>query len=134
MKNNLKTSLMIATAAIAIGAPLTGYAYAQSNATQQVQTRQKSEKADTDIKGSIQVPTEKQGVELTDTEEQAQYQKLAKITAEQAKQAAGTVVKGTVDKVELDEEDGFLVYEVKIGNTEVLVDAGNGAILEQEVN
>ena len=54
---------------------------------------------------------------------------LAKITAGQARQAAEAKVGGTASSVELGNENGTLVYEVKIGKKEVKVDAGNGAIL-----
>lgn len=63
-------------------------------------------------------------------EQQAdRLQALAKITLEQAKQAAEAAIGGTASSVELEAEDGSLVYEVEIGQTEVVVDAGNGEIL-----
>ncbi|WP_414620356.1 PepSY domain-containing protein [Calothrix sp. CCY 0018] len=70
-----------------------------------------------------------------DAEEQqetAKYQSLTKITFEQAKQAAEAAVGGKAKKVELENEDGNLVYEVEIGKKEVIVDAGNGKVLYTE--
>ena len=62
----------------------------------------------------------------------AKLQPLAKITAQQAQQAAQTSVGGQASKVELENEDGNLVYEVKIGQQEVIVDAGNGRVIYSE--
>jgi uncharacterized membrane protein YkoI len=65
-------------------------------------------------------------------QEEAQLQSLAKITPQQAEEAARTVASGTVSRVSLDNEDGSVVYKVIIGQSEVLVDAGNGTVLETE--
>jgi uncharacterized membrane protein YkoI len=65
-------------------------------------------------------------------QEEAQLQNLAKITPQQAEEAARTVASGTVGRVSLDNEDGSVVYKVIIGQSEVLVDAGNGTVLETE--
>ncbi|CCM63473.1 exported hypothetical protein [Candidatus Microthrix parvicella RN1] len=74
-----------------------------------------------------------------DTAEQAKLEKVAKIDADAASKAATDKVPGTVDEVELDEEGGNVVYEVDVvaqdgTETEVIVDAGNGKILAQEVD
>jgi hypothetical protein len=41
---------------------------------------------------------------------------------------------GRARKVELDEEDGQLVYDVKIGNTKVEIDAQTGAVLSMKTD
>lgn len=68
--------------------------------------------------------------------EAAQYQQLARITAEQARTAALASVPGTATSVELENEDGNLVYGVSIktasGERDVKVDAGNGKVLQVE--
>lgn len=68
--------------------------------------------------------------------EAAQYQKLARITADQARTAALASVPGTAQSVELENEDGNLVYGVSIktasGERDVKVDAGNGKVLHVE--
>lgn len=69
-----------------------------------------------------------------DAQAMAQYQSLAKITPERAQQAAEAAQGGTATKVELDEQDGSLVYKVKFANAEVLIDAGNGKVLQTEVD
>ncbi|WP_036488514.1 PepSY domain-containing protein [Myxosarcina sp. GI1] len=61
--------------------------------------------------------------------EAAHLQPLAKITPDQAKESALQVQDGKVTELELEAENGSLVYEVTIDKTEVFVDAGNGNIL-----
>lgn len=69
---------------------------------------------------------------VKEQQEAAKLKPLAKITAQQAQQAAQTSVGGQATKVELENEDGNLVYAVKIGQQEVKVDAGNGRVLYSE--
>lgn len=68
--------------------------------------------------------------------ESAKLKSLAKISETQAKDAALKVVPGTVSKVELDNENGNVVYSVNIntnsGTVDVKVDAGNGKVLKQD--
>jgi Peptidase propeptide and YPEB domain len=64
-----------------------------------------------------------------DQQELKQLQALAKITPQQAQQAAIATQPGTVTRVQLENEDGNLVYTVAIGQKEVKVDAGNGKVL-----
>ncbi len=65
-------------------------------------------------------------------QETAKLQPLAKITAQQAQQAAEANVNGKASRVKLENEDGNLVYAVVIGQQEVKVDAGNGKVLYTE--
>ncbi|MGV2830900.1 PepSY domain-containing protein [Myxosarcina sp. GI1(2024)] len=67
--------------------------------------------------------------EQEEQQEAASLQPLAKITADQAKEAALKVYSDEVKKLELEAENGSLVYEVTVGETEVFVDAGNGEVL-----
>lgn len=71
-----------------------------------------------------------------ETAESANLEKLAGITPEQAKSAALAQVAGTVRKVELENEDGNVVYGVAIqtasGERDVKVDAGSGQVLHTE--
>ena len=62
---------------------------------------------------------------------------LARVTADQAREAALARVAGaTFVRTELEEEDGFLVYEVELrraaDEVDVLVDAGSGEVLRVE--
>ncbi len=59
-------------------------------------------------------------------------QKLAKITPQQARQAAEASQGGKARSVKLENEGGNVVYSVIVGRTEVIVDAGNGRILSTE--
>ncbi len=71
---------------------------------------------------------------LSEEEEAAALAPLATITEDEAIAAAQAEVPGSADAVELGNENGSLVYEVKIGGQEVKVDAGNGAVLLVEAN
>lgn len=68
--------------------------------------------------------------------EMARLQKLARITADQARGAALAKVPGQATGVKLENEDGNLVYGVTVkttaGEREVKVDAGNGKVLQVE--
>ncbi|MEA5532954.1 PepSY domain-containing protein [Crocosphaera sp. XPORK-15E] len=62
-------------------------------------------------------------------QESANLQSLAKISPQQAQQVAEKSMGSQATKVELENEDGNLVYSVIIGEKDVKVDAGNGKIL-----
>ena len=66
--------------------------------------------------------------------EPADLSALAKIKARDAMVAAKKAYPGiAVKEVELDNENGCLVYSLELRNgSEILVDAGNGAILRKE--
>ena len=79
------------------------------------------------------------GEEAEDRAEGAESERLkslARITPEQARDAALAQVPGTVKKVELENEDGNVVYGVEIktarGESDVKVDAGDGRVLHVE--
>lgn len=65
---------------------------------------------------------------------EAEFPAMAKITMAQAMEAALTAVPGQVLKAELDDEKGFLVYEIEVVTAnktvmKVTVDAGDGKVL-----
>lgn len=68
--------------------------------------------------------------EANEKEESTALASQAKITTDQAKEAALAAVPGTVNKIELDNENGYLVYSVEIGDKEVKVDANTGKVLK----
>jgi uncharacterized membrane protein YkoI len=81
----------------------------------------------------------KDGEEAEDRAESAESERLkslARITPEQARDAALAQVPGTVKKVELENEDGNVVYGVEVktasGERDVKVDAGDGRVLHVE--
>ena len=102
-----------------------------NNTTKTPTTSQQQEVQDPSYKSSIAVDETKYEGKREQDESKA-LAGQAKITADQAKQAAEAQVSGTASSVELDNENGSLVYEVKIGNQELKVDAGNGSILKIE--
>lgn len=144
MNKQTKTMLLTITAAVA-ALPLAGYTQAQSapktapamtQPATQAQTENDTETNDSQdpaIQGSVALPNDQNGAEngteIADAQEAAQYQGLAKITPAQAQAAALTAVPGTVTSVQLGNENGFLMYDVVIGNQEVIVDAGDGKVL-----
>jgi uncharacterized membrane protein YkoI len=71
---------------------------------------------------------------MSETDEAAALAGQAKISTDQAKAAALAANPGTtVVKVEIDNDNGVLVYSVELNNgSEVKVDAGNGTILHTE--
>ncbi len=75
--------------------------------------------------------------EQAETANSAQLQSSAKITPEQAKSAALAQISGTVKNIQLENEEGSIIYAVEIqiadgGIREVTVDAGNGQVLPAE--
>ena len=70
-------------------------------------------------------------------ESQAEFAKHAKVTQqEEAEAAALAALPGEVVKAKLDDEDGYLVWQIDVkhakGVTEVAVDAGNAKVLAME--
>jgi uncharacterized membrane protein YkoI len=77
--------------------------------------------------------------EVDDATEAAQLKQLATVTADEASAAAASSVGGTAGKVELENEDGNVVYSVEVTDAagtlhDVVVDAGNAKILANEVD
>jgi uncharacterized membrane protein YkoI len=87
--------------------------------------------ADPQLNGSIRVDDSK-FAGLSESEESAALASLATITPDEALAAARAVVAGDSQKVELENENGSLVYSVQIGGQDVKVDAGTGAVLHVE--
>jgi uncharacterized membrane protein YkoI len=132
----------LAALGLLLGGSLAGGAQAQgpAKATSHVQAQEK-----VPYKSSIQVPYDSaaeskeahkghKGHDAREQAESAGYQKLARITADQARSAALAKVPGTARRVELENEEGNLVYSVKVktasGRSEVTIDAGNGNVLQ----
>ena len=81
--------------------------------------------------GTIKV-VEQTGQKANEVGEAKSLVHLAKITANQAKRFAERKIGGKATSAELGNENGSLVYEVKISQKETKVDAGNGKILRVE--
>ena len=98
---------------------------------------------DPNITGTVSAPGENAGAEGHENEAQddeagGQLEGLARIDRAAAEKAALGAVPGQVKETELENENGFVVYGVEIQGKdgrlhEVVVDAGNGKVLAQEM-
>jgi hypothetical protein len=104
---------------------------------------------DPNITGTVSAPGGNEGAEgheneaateneAQDNEAGGQLEGLARIDRAAAEKAALGAVPGEVKETELENENGFVVYGVEMqGNDgrlhEVVVDAGNGKVLAQEI-
>jgi hypothetical protein len=101
------------------------------------QTDTITQPADTATQQTMQDPAITGTIPLPDTSteagEAAQYQSLAKVTMQDAIAAAQTAtgLTSTPSLAALGIENGFLVWEIVIGDQEVKVDAGDGKVLHQ---
>jgi uncharacterized membrane protein YkoI len=144
-KKWLVTTAMLAAIAGVSGAMMTS-AFPSANAAvagSAVQAADQSdgdgEVADAQEKADKEVADdqEKGGTEVSDANEQAALAGQAKITKDQAVQAAIAQVKGTVKDTHLEDENGVVVYNVAViddqkQTTEVKVDAISGKVLKAE--
>lgn len=89
--------------------------------------------------GGYKLPDEVKSASIKvpeDTETQADFAKLARVTQQEAEAAALAVQPGQVAQARLDDEDGYLVWQIDVkhdkGITEIAVDAGNSKVLAAE--
>lgn len=85
-----------------------------------------------------ETPENEAAEDAAETREAKGLEKLTTIDRAAAEEAALGAVPGEVREVELENENGFVVYEVEVAGDdgrlqEVVVDAGNGEVLGQEV-
>lgn len=120
-------------AAAATGSSSTPAAHPSANVASTDTSSTAQNQQDPNYQGSVQVAETNRTNEAT---EAASLQASAKITPDQAKQAALAAVPGTASKVDLDNENGSAVYSVEITangtTTDVKVDAGNGKVLSRD--
>jgi len=141
IRNPHARAALLAGLALLLGGSLAGVARAQEPA----QAKPKVEAQEqVPYKSSIQVPydstakRERREAHKRHTAgeraEAARYQKLARITADQARSAALAKVPGTAKTVRLMNDEGNLVYGVRVttsaGKRWVKIDAGNGNVLQ----
>jgi uncharacterized membrane protein YkoI len=129
----LAAGLALGAAGIAAAATGTSSSPSATPTTAQSETApDQQNQQDPTLNGSVQASDPAGSGESSD----AALQPLAKITPEQAKQAALAAVPGTVNKVTLENENGSVVYGVEITAggtvTDVKVDAGTGKVLAQD--
>lgn len=122
---------LIATVIVVAGLGAAGVAAASGGSGD---TGSDSEK-EQHVVGTIKAPAES-ATEQDDTQEAAALQALATVTPEEAKAIAAQAAGGSATPVEIEEEDGYVVYDVEVttksGITDVTVDAGSGKVLRQE--
>ena len=87
----------------------------------------------------VEADDEEDGEEKDEGENQAELAKQAKISEEEATKAALEKVPGTVKQVELEDEDGTIVYGIEVVSTDgtqqdVKVDAKTGKIVKVEAD
>ena len=79
---------------------------------------------------------EAEGTEEDDAAEAARLEGLATVTPDEAEAAALAAQPGTASQVELESEDGNVVYDVEIttstGTVDLTIDAGNAKVLQTE--
>lgn len=138
IKNKKTVVGSIASLALIGGVAATGVVAANAaSGTSSASQSEKGEANDAPIKGSISVAEPAQ--EESDAAEAAKLAKLATVDKKAANAAAVDTVPGSsVVETDLEEEDGFLVYEVDVKDTagvttEVIIDAGNTKVLASEV-
>ena len=141
MEHESKLKKPLYTGAVAIGLALGTMGLATAATTQTAppvdNAAVEADVQDPSYDGSIAAPAEDDT--LTDAEETAQLEALATVTADEAAAAASAVVPGDVVEVELDDENGSVVYSVEIvdssgAEVDVKVDAGTGEVLDQQID
>lgn len=116
-----KKILSVLAVPIALGAAFgtASYVAAQSHPNQSVN------QADTQ-------DNEKPDDSAQEAKESAALQAKAKVTSEQAKRIAENSAKGKAGSVELEDENGTVVYSVEVGSKEIKVDAATGNIVASD--
>lgn len=132
-----KKKLLVGVVAASVLTVSAGTAIAASQQSQDTGKQDAQEEQDSAIKGTIPAPEAKG--EENDAAETKRLEGLAKIDKAAAEKAALDAVPGTVKETQLQDDDGFVVYEVKVAGKdgkphEVKVDAGDGTVLGQEAD
>jgi len=141
IRNPHARAAWLAGLGLLLGGSLAGVAGAQEPAKAQSQVEAQQQ---VPYKSSIQVPYDSTAKRerreahkrhaAGGQAEAARYQKLARITPDQARTAALAKVPGTAKTVRLVNDEGNLVYGVRVttsaGKRWVKVDAGNGNVLQ----
>lgn len=145
-RHGKRNALIAGAAAVVAGIGIAGAAAAQagpSDPTGPAGQADEQDREDPAYTGSITAPGggSDNGTE-TEADEAAEaqaLQELATVTPDEARTAALAAVPGNAGTVELDNENGFVVYSVEITGadgtvTDVKVDAGTAQVLSQEAD
>ena len=126
---NQRTKTLLLSSALLVGSVGSTVVLAQaSGGTTNTQTQGQTQQPA--FTGSIPLPQDNQ----SEGAEAAAYTKMAKVSLDQAVTAAQSSLGNSTapSSVQLDNENGFLVWEVVIGQQTVKVDAGDGKVLLTE--
>jgi uncharacterized membrane protein YkoI len=135
-----RTKRLIAVGATAAAATI-GVAgivgFTKADAVKKEVSSQSDEKAGDETPSYTSSVTAPEQNGRSEADEAAALRSLAKISPDQARDAALAAVPGTAGEVELENENGNVVYGVEITDAsgakfDVKVDAGNGSVLHQE--
>jgi uncharacterized membrane protein YkoI len=133
-----KARILVASSGVALATlgGVAGIAAAQSGGGSSTPTAADESPA---YKSSVTAPNGPDTGKEDESSETAALQALAKITPDQAKQAALAAVPGTANKAELENENGNVVYGVEVTDaagkqTDVKIDAVNGTVLAKEAD
>jgi uncharacterized membrane protein YkoI len=132
--HRVKRVLAAIGVAAGLGAGAAGIAAAASDTTSpSTSSSAESQQHERSYTSSVQLPEQ---ANQNEADETAALTAAAKITPDQARQAALAAVPGTAVSVSLDNENGNVVYSITITangtTTDVKVDAGNAAILAKD--
>lgn len=125
-------------AALGLAGGASGIAVARSSGgPPAVEAEEGDDDRDPSYTSSITAPEDPKG--QSEADEAAALASLATITEAQAGDIALVAVPGEVTEIELDHENGGVVWSVEVTATdgsahEVVVDAGNGDVLAQEAD
>jgi len=128
-----KMMISVFTAILVIALLGVGVAFAAGSSGNAPQTAQAPNAQETAQGQNVQEPSYQASVKVPEPEPQ-DLSGLAKINADQAKEAALKANPGaTASAVELDNENGNLVWSVELSSgSDVKVDAGNGQVVHTE--
>ncbi|RPF28027.1 PepSY domain-containing protein [Georgenia muralis] len=145
---NVTTKRTVAVGALVTGLALggTGIAMAANGTAPSGSeaTTTEDQQQEPSYTGSVTAPQDTESADGTETKddeaaEAKALESLATVSPQDATSAALAAVPGTAGAVELDNENGYVVYSVEVtgddGTTiEVKVDAGNATVLAQEAD
>lgn len=123
-----RTKALLLSSALLVGSVGVTVAFAQTSGGTATQAQGRAQQPA--FTGSIPLPQDNQ----SEAAEAAAYTKMAKVTLGQAVTAAQSSLGDSTapSSAQLDDENGFLVWEVVIGRQAVKVDAGDGKVLLTE--
>lgn len=141
-RHGKRNALIAGAAAILAGIGIAGAAAAQAGPSDPAGRPGQSDEQNSEdptYTGSITAPDQGTESEADESAEAQALQDLTTVTPDQARDAALAAVPGNAGTVELDNENGFVVYSVEIAGTDgtvtdVKVDAGTAEVLSQEAD